>query len=52
MTSRVEVKVTIAKLVELAYSKDKGMTTKIVRKKGNFKLTVDQDGNGVLSGSA
>jgi hypothetical protein len=52
MTSRVEVKVTIAKLVELAYSKDNGMTAKIVRKKGNFKLTVDKDGNATLSGSA
>ena len=36
MTSRVEVKLTIAKLVELACSKDKGLTTKIVRKKRNF----------------
>jgi hypothetical protein len=27
------------------------MTTNIVRKKGNFKLTVDQDGNATLSGS-
>lgn len=52
MTSRVEVKITIAKLVELAYSKDKGMTARIVRKKGNFKLTVDQNGNAMLSGSA
>lgn len=52
MASRVEVKVTIAKLFELAYSKDKGMTAKIVRKVGNFKLTVDQDGNATLSGSA
>jgi hypothetical protein len=52
MTSRVEVKVTVAKLIELAYSQDKGMTTKIVRKNGNFKLAVDQDGNATLSGSA
>jgi hypothetical protein len=52
MTSRVEVKITIAKLIELAYSKDRGVTTKIVRKNGSFNLTVDQDGNATLSGSA
>ncbi len=52
MASRAEVKITIAKLVELAYSQDKGLTTKIVREKGNFKLTVNQDGKATLSGSA
>jgi len=36
MTTRAEVKVTIAKLLEVAYSKNKGITTKIIRKKGNF----------------
>jgi len=51
MINRIEVKVTIAKLIELAYSKDKGMTTKIVRTKGDFRLTVDQHGNARLSGS-
>lgn len=47
-----ELKITIAKLIDLAYSTNKGATVKIVRKKGNFKLTVDQDGKAVLSGSA
>ena len=36
----------------MAYSKDKGITTKIVRGKGTFKLTVDKDGKAILSGSA
>jgi len=48
--TRSELKITIAKLLEIAYSKDKGLTTKIVRTKGLFKLTVDQNGNARLSG--
>jgi len=51
MQNQTEVKITIAKLLEVAYSKNKGVTTKIVRKKGNFKLTVDSRGNATLSGS-
>lgn len=47
--TRTELKITIAKLIEVAYSKDKGLTTKIVREKGPFKLTVDQDGQAGLS---
>lgn len=49
---RTEAKITIAKLVELAYSRDKGMTAKIMAKKGSAKLTVEQNGNATLSGSA
>jgi len=49
---RTEAKVTIARLIELAYSKDKGMTVKIMAKKGSAKLAVDQNGNATLSGSA
>jgi len=52
MTTRVELKLTIAKLIELAYSKNKGMTTKIIRKKGNFKISIDQNGKVMLHGSA
>ncbi|PIE43432.1 MAG: hypothetical protein CSA50_04765 [Gammaproteobacteria bacterium] len=48
---RTEAKITIAKLIELAYFKDKGMTVKIMAKKGNAKLTADQNGNATLSGS-
>ncbi len=47
--TRTELRITIAKLIEVAYSEDKGVTTKIVREKGSFKLTVDQDGNARLS---
>jgi len=52
MTTRVEIKLTIAKLIELAYSKNKGLTTKIIRKKGNFKISIDQNGKVMLHGSA
>ena len=51
MQNQTEVKITIAKLLEVAYSKNKGVTTKIVRKKGNFKITVDGQGNATLSGA-
>ena len=47
-----ELKITIAKFIEVAYSIDEGMTTKIMAQKGNAKLTVDQNGNATLSGSA
>jgi len=47
-----ELKITIAKLIEIAYSQNKGMTTKIVRTKGNFTLKVDQDGNATLTGKS
>ena len=49
---RTEAKITIAKFIELAYSKDKGMTAKIMAQKGSTKLTVDQSGKATLSGSA
>ncbi|MFK5950263.1 MAG: hypothetical protein QM500_15995 [Methylococcales bacterium] len=52
MPIKTEVKITIAKLIEIAYSKNKGMTTKIIRKKGNFKITVDDSGKVMLHGSA
>ena len=50
--TRTEAKITIAKLIELAYSRNEGMTVKIMAKKGNAELTVDQNGNATLSGSA
>lgn len=49
---RAEAKITIAKLIALAYSKDNGMTVKILAQKGSAKLTVDQNGKATLSGSA
>jgi hypothetical protein len=50
--TNAELKLTIAKLIEVAYSKDKGLTGKIVLSKGPFKLTMDDDGNAMLSGKA
>lgn len=49
---RTEAKITIAKFLELAYSKDEGMTVKIMAKKGGMRLTVDQNGKATLSGAA
>jgi hypothetical protein len=49
---RTEAKITIAKFIELAYSKDKGLTEKIIAQKGSAKLSVNQDGKATLSGSA
>lgn len=49
---RTEAKITIAKLLELAYSQDKGLTVKIMAQKGSARLTVDQDGKATLSGTA
>ncbi|WP_338091432.1 hypothetical protein, partial [Photobacterium sanguinicancri] len=51
MPSRIEAKVTIAKLLEVAYSKNKGITTELMRSKDNFKVTVDQHGKVLMSGS-
>jgi len=48
--TRTELKITIAKLLEVAYSKNKDVTAKLVRSKGPFKLTVDAEGNARLSG--
>ncbi|MBL1277713.1 MAG: hypothetical protein COB30_016660 [Ectothiorhodospiraceae bacterium] len=49
---RSELKVTIAKLMVLAYSKDQGLTTQIMAQKGKAKLTVNQNGKVTLSGAA
>lgn len=48
--NNTEVKITIAKLIELAYSKNKGLTAKIISSKGHFKLAVDTDGKTTLTG--
>lgn len=47
-----EAKITVAKIFELAYSKDKGLTAKIVASKGSAKITIDENGKAVLSNSA
>lgn len=52
MAKNLKLKITLAKLIEVAYSRDEEMTVNIVRKKGNFKLTVNQNGKVKLHGSA
>ncbi len=49
--NRSEVKITIAKLLELAYSKNKGLTAKIMAGKSTAKLIIDQNGNANLIGN-
>jgi len=48
----MELKLTIAKLLELSYRKDSGMTAQLIRQVGQVKLAVDANGNATLSGKA
>ena len=50
MANRLQVRISVAKLIELAYSEDKGLTTNIVLSKRKFKLRVSSNGNATLSG--
>jgi len=50
--SDAEIRLTIAKLIDVAYSTNEGLTTKIFREAGAFRLTVDQEGNVELTGKA
>ena len=52
MSINTEVKITIAKVLEVAYSKNKGLTKQIVLKKGNFKVKINEEGKVKLYGSA
>ena len=52
MDANADVKLVIAKLIEVAYSTDEGMTTKIVLEKEPFKMTLDEQGNATLIGKA
>lgn len=52
MDDTVQARITIAKLIEAAYSKDEGLTVKIVRSYEDFRLAVDENGNATLSGGA
>ena len=49
---QAKVKITLAKLFEIAYSKDKGVTTALVKKKGPFTMRIDEDGNVTMAGKA
>lgn len=48
----VEVRITVARLLEVAYSENKGITTALVREVGPITLTVNEDGQATLSGNA
>ncbi|SEA51876.1 hypothetical protein SAMN04488051_103528 [Alkalimonas amylolytica] len=49
MNHEIELRLTIAKLVEIAYQENKGLTTKVMLGNDNYRLVVDQDGNAMLS---
>jgi hypothetical protein len=46
-----QAKITVGKLIQLAYSEDSKGTAAIVLKRGNFKLVIDQTGKAKLYGS-
>ncbi len=50
--TQAEAKITIAKLIEVSYAKDKETTVKILAKLGTAQLSVDQNGNATLTSSA
>jgi len=45
-----QVKIVVAKFLEVAYSKDRGVTTNIVMGRGPIEFRIDQDRNVTLSG--
>jgi len=47
-----ELKLTIAKLLEIAYSTNKEVTLQIVRSKGNFTVKVNENGQATLIGKS
>lgn len=47
-----ELRLTVAKFLELSYRQKEGLTSQLFRQQGNLKLTVDQSGNATLSGNA
>ena len=49
MDHEIELRLTIAKLVEIAYAENKGLTGKVLLGPEKYRLTVDQDGNAMLT---
>ena len=45
-----KLKITVIKLLEVAYSNNEGITTKLVRKAGPFTMRIDEKGRVELSG--
>lgn len=52
MVDRSGIKISVAKLIEIAYSSDGSLVTKIMLESNSFKITVNENGRAVLSGSA
>ncbi len=50
--THLQAKITVVKLIQLAYSEKGGATVSIVLSKGNFTLIVDQTGKAKLIGTA
>jgi len=49
--SNFQLKLTVARFLELSYRENEGLTKKLVTSAGPLKLKVDEDGNGSLMGS-
>lgn len=49
-TSTYQLKIKVINLIELAYKSDDTVTVSVVKSKGPFTLSVDQNGNATLSG--
>ncbi|GGB21951.1 hypothetical protein [Agarivorans gilvus] len=49
---KTEIKIQIIKLIEIAYSKNDGLTGKLLASSGRFSLAVDDTGVMTLSGKA
>lgn len=49
---KAELRLTVARLLELSYRKDEGITTRLVQEVGNVRLAVDENGKAQLSGKA
>ena len=52
MSTNFKAKVTVFKLLELAYSTDEGFTKKLILSGDSFSLSVDKMGNAKLTGNA
>ena len=50
-SNKQEVKLVIARMLEIAYSKDSGLTSNILMNSRNATLTIDQEGQVSLSSS-
>lgn len=50
-SSRAQLKVSVARFLELAYRKDQGITAYLVRDAGTARLSIDSRGNARLSGT-